>query len=256
MEFKIKIDLSSQSIINESPAGNQKKKKRPSSSGEGKSKTHKKSKKEEVKIEINEKSQEQSDKKKKKSSGKKTKKVEEEKPRINSNSIISLTLPNNDSSKGDQAQKLSMLAKKKPRHWEKRWVLIPNVFEFTKEIWLKKWVLVDGGDDITDNNNYLQQYYSSHIKPFKEVKPKKYNCSFDECGKIFFDASSLRKHLLSHGERHVNIFYNLISIFANMKVAAKNSLITPNFADINLCIQGKNLSNVNCAKRNFLLILI
>jgi hypothetical protein len=63
-------------------------------------------------------------------------------------------LPNNENSKNDQAQKLSLLAKKKPRHWEKRWVLIPNVFEFTKEIWVKKWVLVDGGEDIVDNNVY------------------------------------------------------------------------------------------------------
>jgi exonuclease VII small subunit len=89
---------------------------------------------------------------KKLSSNKKIKQEETEKPKINSNSIISLTLPNNENSKGDQAQKLSMITKKKPRHWEKRWVLIPNVFEFTKEIWLKKWVLVDEGEDISENN--------------------------------------------------------------------------------------------------------
>lgn len=55
----------------------------------------------------------------------------------------------------------------------------------------------------------MQQYYSSNIKTFKEVVPKKYQCSFDECGKIFMDASSLRKHMLTHGERHVKFFYFL-----------------------------------------------
>jgi len=71
-----------------------------------------------------------------------------------------------------------------------------------KEIWVKKWVLVDGGEDILDNNSYLQTYYSNSIKPYKEPSQRKYQCSFDECGKIFTDSSSLRKHLLTHGERH------------------------------------------------------
>jgi hypothetical protein len=48
------------------------------------------------------------------------------------------------------------------------------------------------------------------MKPYKEITPRKYQCSFDECGKIFFDSSSLRKHQLTHGERHVKkiIYFN------------------------------------------------
>ncbi len=46
------------------------------------------------------------------------------------------------------------------------------------------------------------------MKPIKEIIPKKYQCSFEECAKIFMDLSSLRKHMLTHGERHVYIIYN------------------------------------------------
>ena len=45
------------------------------------------------------------------------------------------------------------------------------------------------------------------------------------------DASSLRKHMLTHGERHVKIKYfikKLSSIFVNMKDVEKNSLIIQN----------------------------
>lgn len=146
MDFKIKIDLSSQSIINETPQKEKKqikRKKEKSETTEIKEKTIEKSRKRE---DHNEK------RKYKKREKKVEKEVEKEKPKINLSSIISLTLPHQDTSKGDQAQKLALINKKKPRHWERRWVLIPNVFEFTKEIWLKKWVLVDGGEDIVDSN--------------------------------------------------------------------------------------------------------
>ncbi len=161
MDFKIKIDLSSQLIINESPV---KKKKKKDAKSEKNENSAIKTESKEVKVEEENKDCQTNPeiKKKKKYSNKKSvkkpKEEEIEKPRINSNSIISLTLPNNENAKGDQAQKLSMITKKKPRHWEKRWVLIPNVFEFTKEIWLKKWVLVDGGEDITDNNVFINKF--------------------------------------------------------------------------------------------------
>jgi hypothetical protein len=165
-KFKIKIDLASQSIINETPI-KEKKKHKKEGQGERSAKNPKKPtseslEKHENDIGDNKEPNESrvniqnrihtSGNRKKLSSKKKIKLEETEKPKINSNSIISLTLPNNENSKGDQAQKLSMITKKKPRHWEKRWVLIPNVFEFTKEIWLKKWVLVDEGEDISENN--------------------------------------------------------------------------------------------------------
>ena len=158
MDFKIKIDLSSQSIINETPTKDKKKKRKEN--GEKSEKSKKKSnnnnnnpESQDPPVKEDNPGREESKKKKKKLMSKsRLKESEGEKPKVNLNSVISLTLPNNDNSKGDQAQKLDMITKKKPRHWEKRWVLIPNVFEFTKEIWLKKWVLVDGEEDVSDNN--------------------------------------------------------------------------------------------------------
>jgi hypothetical protein len=234
MDFKIKIDLSNQQIIDDPPMI-EKKKKKKSEKIDKNSKKMPQEKEEKKEIKEISKDLKSGDGKnpikveisKKKKNYKRMNRpireesanlIEKEKPKINSNSIISLTLLNHENTKGDQAQKLGMLSKKKPRHWEKRWVLIPNVFEFTKEIWLKKWVLVDGGEDISDNNvsciliiniikNYLQQYYSNYIKPHKEITPKKYVCSFEECGKVFFDSSSFRKHMLTHGERHVKFLF-------------------------------------------------
>ncbi len=87
---------------------------------------------------------------------------------------------------------------RKKTHWEQRWILHPNVFEFTKEIWLKKWVLVEGGDE--NNSNILFPNFSKHLKPYKETQ-KKYTCPVENCGKIFYDASSFRKHQQIHGER-------------------------------------------------------
>lgn len=152
MDFKIKIDLFDKDLAESTPTKQLSgKKRRHPDSESGKKRTVLKSN---DKVD----DKESSNKKKKiyRRNLSSNKKVGEEKPKINSNSIISLTLPNNDNIKNDQAQKLSMLAKKKPRHWEKRWVLMPNVFEFTKEIWVKKWVLVDGGEDIVDNNVKLK----------------------------------------------------------------------------------------------------
>ncbi len=155
MDFKIKIDLSNQQIINDTPVTKKKHKKKALQEKEVRIDTVNKEPNEDKKFIRN-----NPENKRKKLIKKKIKKInpepsklnELEKPKINFNSIISLTLPNNENTKGDQAQKLGMLSKKKPRHWERRWVLIQNVFEFTKEIWLKKWVLVDEGEDITDNS--------------------------------------------------------------------------------------------------------
>lgn len=87
---------------------------------------------------------------------------------------------------------------KKLKHWERRWVLIQNVFDFTKEIWLKRWVLVDDCEE-NEDENVVENYYED--KRPKEALSKKYQCSFEECSKIFVDSSSLKKHMLTHGER-------------------------------------------------------
>ena len=31
----------------------------------------------------------------------------------------------------------------KVRSWKQKWVLVPNVFQFGKEIWIKKWLTTD-----------------------------------------------------------------------------------------------------------------
>ena len=155
MDFKIKIDLFSQSIINETPVKTKKRRRHTNGGKSGKSNKNTSEFKEPLEKEKGQeigKNPNEKRRMKKRSGRGKPREVEGEKPKLNSNSIISLTLPNNENFKGDQSQKLNMIMNKKPRHWEKRWVLVPNVFEFTKEIWLKKWVLVDGEDDISDNN--------------------------------------------------------------------------------------------------------
>lgn len=102
---------------------------------------------------------------------------------------------------------------KKSKHWEKRWVLIPNVFDFTKPIYIQRWVIVEEDDDEDLNNNDFSEdnndaskfglYLDSFSKldnKHKEVS-KKYQCSFEECAKIFIDSSSLKKHMIIHGEK-------------------------------------------------------
>jgi hypothetical protein len=167
MDFKIKIDLTNPQLFEDmtpaKPISEKKKKKKEPIEATPvgtEAKPKKKFKRSNNNNNNNNIEKADGEKEKKNESGRKrpSKKVERKDKlgdsaiKLNQNSLISLTLPNIDSLKGDQAQKLSMIVKKKPRHWEKRWVLVPNVFEFTKEIWLKKWVLVDGGDDIIDND--------------------------------------------------------------------------------------------------------
>jgi len=85
-----------------------------------------------------------------------------EKVKLNLNSI-SLTNMKKEGDKVDQ--KLVFYNKQKPRQWEKRWVLIPNVFEFSKEIWLKKWVLIDG----TEKNSNVVRYNILILECFRNI---------------------------------------------------------------------------------------
>lgn len=109
--------------------------------------------------------------------------------------------------------------------WEQKWILIPNVFEFSSEIWLKKWVQIDSGEENTNErpqSNQTAKDKSSgglnngksspnenqknstvkKVKHKKENLPRKYVCPIENCGKIFYDSSSFRKHQVIHGERH------------------------------------------------------
>jgi len=164
MDFRIKIDLSNQSIIDNSLLKDKKKKKSDKSSKveDQEIKTPQISKKRKQVLKLDKKESIQIQQKEKDAAF-----LQTERPKLNASSILSLTLPYNENSKSDQAQKLNMITKKKPKHWEKRWVLIPNVFDFTKEIWLKKWVLVDGGDDFSENNVRLN--INDIIKSYKDL---------------------------------------------------------------------------------------
>ena len=102
------------------------------------------------------------------------------------------------------------LPRKKVR-WEQRWIIYPNVFEFSNEIKLKKWVQVEGGEEINNmNNSKIESMthkpkagsFNRKIKSRKEQVQKTYVCNIDNCGKIFYDAASFRKHQQIHGEKH------------------------------------------------------
>ena len=88
----------------------------------------------------------------------------------------------------------------KSLHWEYKWVVVQNVFDFTREIILKRWVRVDGCSD--DSLGRVLPTSGSKGGKFKDMPQKKYTCPFENCGKIFYDASSFRKHQQTHGEKH------------------------------------------------------
>lgn len=74
------------------------------------------------------------------------------------------------------------------KHWEKRWVLYPNVLDHAGEIWLQKWVALD---EIEEEMTLEEE----------KITPKIYKCKIEDCGKEFNDAGSLKKHASTHGEK-------------------------------------------------------
>ena len=105
---------------------------------------------------------------------------------------------------------------RKKVRWEQKWIVYPNVFEFSNEIILKKWVQVEGGEE---TNNIVPSKiesmthkpkagsFSRKIKIRREQVQKNYVCNIDNCGKIFYDAASFRKHQQIHGEKHYTCPY-------------------------------------------------
>jgi len=77
----------------------------------------------------------------------------------------------------------------RPNHWEYREVRVANVWDWAPDIWVKKWVKVFNDEE--------------EIAPPKERENmfKVHKCKYEECGKIFYDIGSLKKHQLTHGER-------------------------------------------------------
>ena len=104
------------------------------------------------------------------------------------------------------------MSERKKVKWEQKWIVYPNVFEFSKEIKLKKWVQVEGGEEIHPMMHHTKTESLMHkpkagsfirkIKPKKEPIQKNYVCIIDNCGKIFYDSASFRKHQQIHGEKH------------------------------------------------------
>jgi transcription factor YY len=105
---------------------------------------------------------------------------------------------------------------RKKVRWEQKWIIYPNVFEFSNEIKLKKWVQVEGGEEISNiSHSKIESLthkpkagsFNRKIKPRKEQVQKNYVCNIDNCGKIFYDAASFRKHQQIHGEKHYTCPY-------------------------------------------------
>jgi len=74
----------------------------------------------------------------------------------------------------------------RPLHWELKWVRVPNVLEHAPDIFIRKWVREEA-----EVGSYLQE---------REIV-KIHKCQQEDCNKIFPDLSSLKKHMLVHGER-------------------------------------------------------
>lgn len=75
----------------------------------------------------------------------------------------------------------------KPKSWELQPVKIANVWDFMPDIIAYKWVKV--------------RESGPAVQKKEREKTKVYKCEQDDCGKIFSDQLSLRKHMLTHGER-------------------------------------------------------
>ena len=57
------------------------------------------------------------------------------------------------------------------------------------------------------------------------LEPKVYECHHPLCEKVFLDRNSYRKHLITHGEKQVDIYikYKLIfSLFVKQKTVGKD----------------------------------
>lgn len=77
------------------------------------------------------------------------------------------------------------------KNWVYRWIKVPNVIDFSEEIWVRRWVKLSAPE--SKEQNYAVPVKVKEIKTFK--------CTFDRCKKSFSDASALKKHMAVHGER-------------------------------------------------------
>lgn len=118
---------------------------------------------------------------------------------------------------------------KKVKKYERKLVLFPNVFDFTKEIWLYKWIPCKDDDalveEVLEPEKDIYKPFDYSIYKTKEIKEennilrlgegrlkddmlskmnpnsKKFVCPFEDCDKQFLDLGSLKKHQIIHGEK-------------------------------------------------------
>jgi len=77
----------------------------------------------------------------------------------------------------------------KPKSWELQPVKIANVWDFSSDLVVYKWVKVRESEPMLPKR--------------EREKIKVYKCKHDDCGKLFNDPSNMKKHMLTHGERMV-----------------------------------------------------
>ena len=86
----------------------------------------------------------------------------------------------------DDSMYIEKKIRTRPLHWELKWVRVSNVLEYAPDIFIRKWVREEA-----EVGSYLQE---------REIV-KIHKCQQEDCSKIFPDLSSLKKHMLVHGER-------------------------------------------------------
>ena len=54
----------------------------------------------------------------------------------------------------DNQKKSESKKNKRVKKWEKRWILVPNVFQFGQDVWVHKWV---NDEQISESNELLRK---------------------------------------------------------------------------------------------------
>ena len=176
-----------------------------------------------------------------------------------SKSNISPSEDGNDRSESENPYQKQQVAR-----WEKQWVAIPNVIEFSPEIWLKKWVLVHDSFDNRKRSDSHSQYseFSGHEsleekipKKLRKDQNKRYVCQFPNCGKSFADSSALRKHMATHGEKMVFDDFLVVcmstlrkEVFRQLEIKATS---IGSYSTFYINLRESALSNVKYAGRGF-----
>ena len=75
-------------------------------------------------------------------------------------------------------------------NWVLCWTKVENSIQCNDSIWIKRWVKISEGDELSKKKNEL-----------KKKIPKIFKCSNLNCQKIFWDENKLKKHMVVHGEK-------------------------------------------------------